>query len=205
MKPLVGRVLVAIALFAAATIAARESRKLRNEAETHERLATLRYAEVDDSVGGYWRGEYERLQNAGSTTPGDADSDTMLLRANAAFRASRQVKQTREEHMRQLDAVLQAYADVLKSPAFLPDAAFNYEYVARLRDGLGRPRAMALAPMPVARSAGDLPGGPTIHGRPGGPPPSTKGEDFEILTPMEYGDRETQPEPTSGVKPVRKG
>jgi hypothetical protein len=171
----------------------------------HERLATLRYADVDHEVGGYWRGEYERLHNAGSTTAGDPDPDTMLLRANAAFRASRQGKQTREEQMRQLDAVLQAYATVLKSPAFLPDAAFNYEYVARLRDGLGRPRAVALAPMSVAPSAGDLPGGPTIHGRPGGPPPATKGEDFEILTPMEYGDRETQPEPTPGVKPVRKG
>ena len=36
-------------------------------------------------------------------------------------------------------------------------------------------------------------------------PPSTKGEEFEVITPMDYGDREAQPEPTPGVKLPRKG
>ena len=51
----------------------------------------------------------------------------------------------------------------------------------------------------------DLPKGPTIHGRPGGPPPDTKAEDFEIIAPMEFGDREAQPEATPGGKLPRKG
>jgi hypothetical protein len=36
-------------------------------------------------------------------------------------------------------------------------------------------------------------------------PPTTKGEEFEVLTPMDYGDREAQPEPTTGRKLPPKG
>jgi hypothetical protein len=52
---------------------------------------------------------------------------------------------------------------------------------------------------------GELPDGPTIHGRPGTHPQPSRGEEFEILTPMNYGDREAQPEPTPGVKLPKKG
>ena len=58
----------------------------------------------------------------------------------------------------------------------------------RVRRRRRRPRA----------AASDLPAGPTIHGRPGTHPPTTRGEEFEVLTPMDYGDREAQPEPTPG-------
>ena len=52
---------------------------------------------------------------------------------------------------------------------------------------------------------GDLPAGPTIHGGPGAPPPDAKTEEFQTIMPMEYGDREAQPEATPGVKRQRKG
>ena len=90
----------------------------------------------------------------------------------------------------------------------MPDAAYNYEYVVRLRESVARAKGAAaaqIAKAPPVTPSTDLPVGPTIHGRPGGPPPETKGEEFEILTPMEYGDRESNPEPTTGVKPLRKG
>jgi hypothetical protein len=103
----------------------------------------------------------------------------------------------------------------LKSDRFVADAAYNYEFVARLRESRARSRASAAtssskpggepASKSTATRPSDLPLGPTIHGVPGGPPPGTKGEQFEILTPMEFGDREAQPEPTTGVRPLRKG
>jgi hypothetical protein len=88
------------------------------------------------------------------------------------------------------------------------EAAYNYEYVARLRDRVARAplgKPVKPAPAPALATAGDLPMGPTIHGRPGAPPPEAKMEDLQMLAPMEYGDREAQPEATPGGKRERKG
>ena len=52
---------------------------------------------------------------------------------------------------------------------------------------------------------GDLPAGATIHGGPGAPPPDAKMEELQMIAPMEYGDREAQPEATPGAKRERKG
>jgi hypothetical protein len=103
----------------------------------------------------------------------------------------------------------------LKNGGFDRDAAYNYEYVARLRDAAARAKpGSAKSPaadrgrqpaQPRPRRPGDLPDGPTIHGRPGTHPPATRGEEFEVLTPMDFGDREAQPEPTPGVKLPKKG
>ncbi len=47
--------------------------------------------------------------------------------------------------------------------------------------------------------------GATIHGAPGAPPPDAKMEELQMIAPMEYGDREAQPEATPGAKRERKG
>jgi hypothetical protein len=108
--------------------------------------------------------------------------------------------------IQKLDGVLQAYASALKASARDLDAAYNYEYVARVRDQVARsPGKMKLTPAPAAAMAGDLPAGATIHGKPGMPPPEAKMEDLEMLAPLEYGDREAQPEATPGAKRERKG
>jgi len=128
--------------------------------------------------------------------------------------------------VQQLDGVLRAYAFVLKAGPQHADAAYNYEFVARVRDRVAS-TAQAVAPKPArgehdhrqtamapeapsspvlsAFASGDLPTGPTVHGRPGGPPPSVKGEDFQIKAPMDFGDREAQPQPTPGGRLPRKG
>jgi hypothetical protein len=213
MRSLAGRIIVAVALVAAAVMARAEARQLRERADTLERLATLR-ANIDDAApptdratADYWRGDYDRLTGTFAQTERDADPRRLLMAANAAFRAAERTPQPRAARVQQLDLVVQAYASALKASAFVPDAAYNYEYVVRLRDSVARTRAGAAAQSKASAPAGatDLPSGPTIHGRPGGPPPDSKGEQFEILTPMEYGDREAQPEPTPGVKPLRKG
>jgi hypothetical protein len=203
MKHAIASVIVSIVLFAAAYFAWRESGSLEARADSHERYATLRFANLDSPTAEYWRGQYDRVAGATDTTA-DTSAERLLLAANASFRASQQNVQSRQAQIQQLDVVLQQYATALKAPAYLPDAAYNYEYVARLRDSLSKPRAATL-PAPDMTTAGDLPGGPTIHGRPGGPPPSSKGEEFQIITPQEFGDRETQPEPNPGGKPLRKG
>ena len=128
--------------------------------------------------------------------------------------------------MQRLDGVLQAYALVLKAGPRHADAAYNYEFVARMRDRVasaapaasskpergehdhGRPSMLPQptpAPVLSSQATGDLPAGPTVHGRPGAPPPNVKGEDFQIKAPMDFGDREAQPQPTPGGRLPRKG
>jgi hypothetical protein len=156
----------------------------------------------------YWRGSADALKDLSAETDRDPDPEVLLLAANAAYRRAGRERLPRQGHLEALDAVLQAYASALKGRRFVADAAYNYEFVARMRESLARARPSAAAPSAPPSDAArpsDLPVGPTIHGQPGGPPPGTKGEQFEILTPMEFGDRESQPEPTSGGRPRRKG
>jgi hypothetical protein len=214
MRTLIGRFIVALGLVVAAVMARAEAQQLRSRADTLERFATLRIDIGDDVDRGararadYWRGAYDTLTGPPAEAERAPDPQLLLIAANAAFRASEQAPQPRAARVQQLDAIVQAYASALKGPVFVSDAAYNYEYVVRLRDGAARARGSATPPLARVAAptpSADLPVGPTIHGRPGGPPPDTKGEEFEILTPMEYGDREAQPEPTTGVKPLRKG
>jgi hypothetical protein len=229
VKSLAGSIVMALVLLVLAAVAFTEARWLRREADTHERLATLRGVRVDDggprrllpaAIAGkdgeealtlakanYWRGGYDALTTLSSETDREPDAEVLLLAANAAYRRTERERLPRQAQIEQLDAVLQAYGSALKASRFVADAAYNYEFVARMRESMGRARAAAAVPSPppVAAHPSDLPPGVTIHGRPGGPPPGTKGEAFEILTPMEYGDRESQPEPNAGVRPLRKG
>jgi hypothetical protein len=209
MRQLTIGVVLALALFAASAFAVREARRLRADADDRERVATLRHVGWDNPKSEYWRGEYDRVISVSGPANRDPDIERLLLSANAAFRKTQREAPPRQTHLQQLDAVLQSYASVLKSGPFVADAAYNYEFVARLREAIsrGKPPASstARASGPPEPRAVDLPAGPTIHGRPGGPPPGTKGEEFEIIAPMEFGDREAQPEPNAGGKPLRKG
>lgn len=175
----------------------------------------------------YWLSRYSDVMDLGR---GDVDADLLLLAANSAYRTSQRDGFEGATAVQQLDGVLQAYASVLKAAPQNVDAAYNYELVARVRDQAAMAAAQAAKAKPAvdhSQHAGgappanqekkkpqparvtvrqfDLPVGPTIHGRPGGPPPDTKAEDFEIIAPMEFGDREAQPEATPGGKIQRKG
>ncbi|MEP7117177.1 MAG: hypothetical protein ABI880_06335 [Acidobacteriota bacterium] len=151
----------------------------------------------------YWLSRYDVLVRASG---GDPDPAVMLTAANAAFRAARKSGEVGAVAARQLDGVLEAYGNVLKADPGQRDASWNFEFVSRARDIVAR-----LRPMPKGKSAPDLvslrppPPGLTIHGLPGGPPPEVKGEAFETIAPMDFGDRESQPEATPGTAIKRKG
>lgn len=162
----------------------------------------------------YWLGRYESV--TADTGNVEADAEVLLLAANAAFRAAQRDPSAGPAAVQQLDGVLNAYASALKAApngagasgmSAAKTAAYNYEYVARLRDQAARSQGKAskAAPLLAVEAAGDLPAGPTIHGRPGAPPPEARMEDLKMLAPMEYGDREAQPEATPGGKRDRKG
>jgi predicted secreted protein len=155
----------------------------------------------------YWAGRYDRVLS--SDAANEADDVLLLASANAAFRKAQREASPRAPSPDRLDHVLQAYAGVLKNGGFNRDAAYNYEYVARVRDNSARAKSSAPSrqtpPRPTASRNDDLPAGPTVHGAPGTHPPGSKGEEFEIMTPMDYGEREAQPEATPGRPLPRKG
>ncbi|MGQ0736299.1 MAG: hypothetical protein ACT4QD_21925 [Acidobacteriota bacterium] len=226
-----GRLVLAGALFAAGGASWVGATIARDLADAHERLATFDYASppsdhsdsvprraveaaLDPSawlrptVSHYWAGRYEALlATAGGSAQDDALS--MLIAANANYRRSQREAGGRPMSVERLDQSLQAYASALRNAGYSQDAAYNFEYIARLRDTAARARPAA-RPGPALPAAPPAPpsiwpSGPTIHGRPGRHPTPTRGEEFDVLTPMDYGDREAQPEPTPGRKLPRKG
>lgn len=231
MRTTMIRLVIAVALASGAWFSWSEAKLSARMGEATRQIATLRHAEVDrdlDAVttatAAYWLGQYGSVTAHQDDTA--ADAQILLTVANAAFRQSQRERENGAAAVQRLDGVLQAYASALKaSPssgvigagALARTAAYNYEYVARLRDQVARaPQGKPFKPAPstaldadalakAAAAAGDLPIGPTIHGRPGAPPPEAKMEDLQMLAPMEYGDREAQPEATPGGKRERKG
>jgi hypothetical protein len=165
----------------------------------------------------YWLGRYDSV--AADTNSGKADADILLAAANAAFRDVQRNPGTGPAAVQRLDGVLQAYASAMKatseqqalaSVALAKQAAYNYEFVTRVRDQVARiaaNKAAKIGPITPATPVmgGDLPLGPTVHGAPGAPPPDAKMEELQTIAPMEYGDREAQPEATPGGKKDRKG
>lgn len=231
-KTVIARLLIAGVLFAAAWLSWSEARLAARVADARQQMATLQF-QIDDTLTpsaslsdylpgdagrlsddirrirakvAYWIGGYDDVIEERSE---EVDAEVLLTAANAAFRASeRAATAPQPEQVQRLDGVLQAYAAVLKAAPRHVEAAYNYEYVSRVRDQVasrvpGKTPSNPAAPTRVR--SGDLPAGNTIHGRPGGPPPEAKAEEFQVIAPMEYGDREAQPEATPGGKIQRKG
>src|SRR5258705_3384226 len=156
----------------------------------------------------YWRADYASLapqrDAAGSLT--EPNPALQLVSANAAFRAG-QASTDRLDAVRRLDTVVKTYADVLRSSAGQADAAYNYELAVRVRDALAHPpgasKSAAKAP-PVAEES-DLPAGPTLHGKPGGPPPTVNMNQFKIGIPKRGEERNDAPDAGKGGTKVRKG
>ena len=130
----------------------------------------------------------------------------MFTAANAAYRLARQGGGVGAEAAARLDPVLEAYDAVLKAAPGHPDAAWNYEFVSRARDVIARTRPPARG-RPAPGTPGVAAPSPalSVHGIPGAPPPDVKAEEFETIAPMDFGDREAQPEPTPGTTLKRKG
>jgi hypothetical protein len=159
----------------------------------------------------YWRSEYGALTaplEAAEQQAIAADPTLMLIRANASFRASL-TRLDETAILERLDGIINAYADVLRSDPTRADASFNYEYVVRFRDRIAklRPRDRVARGLPKQEPeipSVDLPTGPTVYGRPGGPPPEIPGNQFKTLAPMPYDERE-ETDPGRGAAPRRRG
>jgi len=234
MKAVIVALLLAVLFFLGAGVVWRQAQQVNTLADAHLRLATLQMGHSDGLVASaepaptigrqlfspadeqrraratatYWLKRYSDLtpwvESMGASRRVE-DPALLFAAANAAFRESQYDSADRKIAVERLDSVIQAYAGLLRSDASNQDAAYNYEYVSRLRDTIASTRAR---PKPEGQNpedaSPDLPTGPTLHGRPGGPPADIKADDFKTLTPMRYDEREeTNPGPGQPLK--RKG
>ena len=232
MRTIISRMLIAVVLAIAAWLSWSESTLAAKVAAAKQDVATLNHQNLDAmtpqaALSDYFPGERRKLSDevrlskatvaywlgrygavAAETTESNADAAILLAAANAAYREAQRDPAVGPAAVQRLDGVLQAYASAMKASPRNTEAAFNYEYVARVRDDVARSPQGRIAKSSAVNGpvmGGDLPAGPTIHGGPGAPPPDAKMEELQTIMPMEYGDREAQPEATPGAKRERKG
>jgi hypothetical protein len=167
----------------------------------------------------YWLGGYSEIADESEAESPDAhpSAELLLLRANAAFRDLQRSPADRASKVKGADAVIQRYVQVLKSSDGLEDAAYNYEYLVRLRNALAKPgnpreqreqaALLASASVPAKGSAPpkDLPEGRTIHGQPGEYPVGMGTSPFNTIIPMEMEERDTEIEAGVTGRKQRKG
>lgn len=212
MRTIFIRLAIAFVFAVGAWLSWAEAKRTTRRADAAQLMATLQYTDIDRALdagtaatAAYWLGRYDDV--TADTNDEGTDADVLLTAANAAFRAARRGPATGPAAVQELDGVLNAYASALKASPRNSEAAYNYELVARYRDQLARSQGKGIK-VPTTRATamtGDLPAGPTIHGLPGAAPPDAKMEELQMLAPMDYGDREAQPEATPGGKRERKG
>ena len=161
MRAIAIRAVLALVLAAGAWLCWREAALVDRSANARMQLALLRYdaaettmprwtlsdivladaqtmvaaARRDAATANYWRARYIEAMDVGRQ---DIDPDLLLIAANATFRASQREGHAGPQAVQRLDGVLQAYASVLKAAPRQADAAYNYEFVARLRDAIAR-------------------------------------------------------------------
>jgi hypothetical protein len=216
MRSTIGQLLIAVALAAAGLVLFRASDLEHRLAAAERDLVTLRYHEagaraaepppplaswLPGSTGTaqtakelqltsrYWEGDYTALAS---------DPDAKLLAANAAYRALRKEGGTWQAVTGRLDGIVKNYADVLRQDPGNLEAAYNFEFVARVR-GVVAARRQNLAPMDLQAL------GLTIHGGAGAPPAEAEAKKFKMIIPMRPDERMEAEKAGKGATRVRKG
>ena len=131
----------------------------------------------------YWQGDYESVLPAQAEPVALVDEtnvELQLVVANAAHRFGQARAKDRETILQALNEAASGYSTVLKNPVWHEDAAYNYEYIIRLRDEIARGRRPPVAQ--ESEAAADL-------GEQGAPSPDTSLKGFQIYIPLEGSER----------------
>ncbi|HUE90452.1 MAG TPA: hypothetical protein VMO26_30575 [Vicinamibacterales bacterium] len=148
-------------------------------------------APTDSATARYWSGDYEALAES-------EDASRRLLAANAEYRLLRSTGGTFQSFVARLDSIAKQYAEVLRTEPDNEDAAYNYEFVLRLR----RAAMTAKQTIPGLDPAA---GGVTVHGVPGAPPPDSDAKKFKMIVPMMPDERQEAEEAGRAGRKMRKG
>jgi hypothetical protein len=144
----------------------------------------------------YWQRQY------GSIVPRQADPleavaanniELQLVVADAVYRAGQAQSKDRQTTLQVLSGGIAAYLTVLKNSPRQEDAAYNYEYLVRLRDDINKGRRAA-GPSDVD--------GP--NGREGAPPDKNK-DNLRIYVPLQQDERDRNAGSNKSVPAKRRG
>ena len=130
----------------------------------------------------YWQGQYAAIISQQPDPVGDVQADNIglqLVVANAVYRAGRIQAKDRQTTLQAVDAGIQAYLAVLKNATRQEDAAYNYEYLVRLRNDILAGRGTLKVP--------NEPSDP--NGLSGSPPEIGDASGFKIRVPLELEER----------------
>lgn len=212
---LFGQALIAILLVAAGAILWRSSEHERRLAAAERDLVTLKYGDALEaaaqpggrlanlmplssanadakslaSTAGYWSGDYDKaIENP----------DAKLLAANATYRKIRLQGGSWQAVVGRMDTLVKQYAEILRDNPANAEAAYNYEYVVRLRAQIAQ-RKLPVPPMDINAT------GLTVHGNEGAPPEEAQMKKFKMIVPMRPDERLEAEKAGKGTTKVRKG
>jgi hypothetical protein len=220
MKTLVGQLMVIVGLLVAGAVLWTVGSAEQRLAAAEKTLVTLRYDQaaeefqtaaatnaveriIADATGTasaavesrrkamYWLGDYEPFLES-------TDADLKMLAADASYRAMRTQGGTWQSVTSRLDAIAKRYADVLREHPENEDAAYNYEFVVRLRAAVATAK-QAIPPLDLDAT------GLTVHGHRGGPPEGSDTKKFKMIVPMRPDERMEAEQAGRGAQKIRKG
>ncbi len=153
----------------------------------------------------YWQRQYEALLPRDADPVGAVEGEPVelqMLVANGAYRAG-QVKAAtkdganKDASMQTLQEAIGGYLTVLKGPAWDERAAYNYEFLVRVREDLAKGRRKQLPPPPEEQNGS--------NGEAGAPFEPTNTKAFEVYIPLEEAERNKASEAGKGAPNARKG
>jgi hypothetical protein len=147
-------------------------------------------AKTLETTAGYWQGNYEAVAE---------NPDAKLLAANAAYRNMRKAGGSWQAVVGRMDTLVKQYAEILRDDPGNTEAAFNYEYIVRLRQVIAA-RKQPVPPFDVT-DASAL----SIHGFAGGPPEASDMKKFKMIVPMRPDERLEAEKAGKGATKVKKG
>ena len=208
--------IIALLLVAAGAILWRSSEMERRLAAAERDLVTLRYnaagegakqpggrlaalmpgagrtsgdAKAVETTAAYWQGNYEAVAD---------NAEAKLLAANAGYRNMRKAGGSWQAVVGRMDTLVKQYAEILRDDPNNAEAAFNYEYIVRLRQVIAA-RKQPVAPVDATDS------GLTIHGFAGAPPEEADMKKFKMIVPMRPDERLEAEKAGKGTTKVKKG
>jgi len=147
----------------------------------------------------YWERQYDAILPAEQAIAGTLDAaesaDLRLIVANAAYRVGQGTAKDKASTIRSLDEAIASYLTVLKGDQWQEHAAYNYEYLIRLRDDLAKSRR---SPPPEQKANGS-------NGTAGAPGETADTKKFEIYVPLTGSERTKSGEAGKAEPNKRKG
>jgi hypothetical protein len=132
----------------------------------------------------YWQKDFDALVPAQAepvAAVGDDNVELQLVVANAAYRLGQGRSKDRTTTMKSLEEAASGYLTVLKNNTWHTDAAYNYEYIVRLRDELAKGKQPPQPPKDQSEESD--------NGESGAPSPATSSKGFQIYIPLEQGEK----------------